>query len=240
MENYVAYANELAKELGLENSYFGDASGWSPTTVGTAEDLVKLGDKAMQNPVFAEIVSKWTVTHPEAGELFSTNVFLDYEGNNVVGIKTGYTEQAGGTYLAAARYQLEDNQEVTVLAAVLTAPSHFQGQQDTMPLLTATRDNFHIKPVLKEGQSLGAYDVPWGDTVTAVVASDVVAPVWGDKVLLPHVQLESIKAPLGSSAQVGAITTDTTTSVPVNLEGSVNPPPIGWRLFYGLKQLLPN
>jgi D-alanyl-D-alanine carboxypeptidase (penicillin-binding protein 5/6) len=133
-EEYVEFANNYVKQLGLANTYIADPSGFSPKNVSTASDLVLLGEQALSNPVIAEIVAQWEVNLPLAGLKYNTNRFLDYKNNGVIGIKSGETDEAGGTYLAAAEYII-DGKPIIIIAVVLGAPNHFAAQKDAMPLL---------------------------------------------------------------------------------------------------------
>ena len=78
MDNYTAYANKLASSYGMENSHFADASGFSAETVSTADDLVRLGDRALRNPVLAEISAKRDAQIPVAGIIHNVTTFLHF------------------------------------------------------------------------------------------------------------------------------------------------------------------
>ncbi len=45
IDEYVAYANQFVKTLGMSHTHVADASGFSPQTTSTAEDLVLLGQE---------------------------------------------------------------------------------------------------------------------------------------------------------------------------------------------------
>ncbi|WP_280271220.1 D-alanyl-D-alanine carboxypeptidase family protein [Nocardia wallacei] len=100
---FIDKMNDTARRLGLAGTHFSDPSGLPyPTghsTFATPADLITLGMRAMQSPVFREIVGSAT-HHVPAGpnnrEHFweTTNLLLhDYPGT--VGIKTGSTDAAG-------------------------------------------------------------------------------------------------------------------------------------------------
>lgn len=147
VEAYLQAANTKTKELGMNNTTYNDVTGFSPQTVSTASDLVLLGEYAMKNPLFEEIVSTWKTTiNNGKTELTNTNVFLDFEGNGVLGIKTGLTDEAGGTYMTAARYKTEKGDEVVALAVTLGAKTHFGAQKSAMPLLEAVEQGFNKIP----------------------------------------------------------------------------------------------
>lgn len=142
LDAYLEVASEKAEELGLENSTFADVTGFSPNSKATASDLIVLADYAMRNPLFSEIVSTWQKTILGDIELTNTNAFLDFEGNGVIGIKSGLTDTAGGTFLTAAKYQLDSGDTVVSLAVTLGAETHFSAQEAAMPLLRAVQSAF--------------------------------------------------------------------------------------------------
>jgi D-alanyl-D-alanine carboxypeptidase (penicillin-binding protein 5/6) len=123
---FIAQLNSEAKTLGMTQTSFADASGYSPQTVSTASDLVKLGQAALANPALADLVGTPTATMPGGATIHN----LDTDLGTVpgwLGIKTGSTPQAGGCLLFAAEHAgpLGASSDVQVIGAVLgqTAPS---------------------------------------------------------------------------------------------------------------------
>jgi D-alanyl-D-alanine carboxypeptidase (penicillin-binding protein 5/6) len=123
---FVAELNSEAKALGMTQTSFADASGYSPQTVSTASDLVKLGQAALGNPALAYLVSTPTATMPDGTTIHN----LDTDLGTVpgwLGIKTGSTPQAGGCLLFAAEHAgpVGSSSDVQVVGAVLgqTTPS---------------------------------------------------------------------------------------------------------------------
>jgi serine-type D-Ala-D-Ala carboxypeptidase (penicillin-binding protein 5/6) len=136
VDAYSDYANELARSLGMTHSDFVDASGFSPATVSTAEDLVKLGEAALQNPVIAEIVAKKSAIIPVAGTVHNTNRLLGTNGIN--GLKTGNTDQAGGVFIGTCAVTLPNGKTVQVISVVMGAPDIDAALDDSVPILAAT------------------------------------------------------------------------------------------------------
>jgi D-alanyl-D-alanine carboxypeptidase (penicillin-binding protein 5/6) len=96
IENFVKKMNEKAKEIGLENTYFSNPTGLDPENLkwdpenkdyfnySTAKDLILLGKYILENyPLIFE---------------FSTqkNKIQLLENQHLIGMKTGYTDEAGG------------------------------------------------------------------------------------------------------------------------------------------------
>lgn len=107
LKEYSAAANSYLKSQGIKNTTVGeDASGLSPTTTSTAADLVKIGQLAMKQPALAEIVAQKEATGlPGVPVIRNVNSLLGQA--NVVGIKTGNTNQAGGVFYIGLQNHLE-------------------------------------------------------------------------------------------------------------------------------------
>jgi D-alanyl-D-alanine carboxypeptidase (penicillin-binding protein 5/6) len=117
---FVADLNTEARTLGMTQTVFADASGFSPQTVSTAADLLKLGQAALANPTLAALVATHSAVMPDG----STIQNLDTDLSTVpgwLGIKTGSTSQAGGCLLFAADHAgpVGGSSEVTVVGAAL-------------------------------------------------------------------------------------------------------------------------
>jgi len=230
MEEYTKYANDLAKRLGMENSNFADASGFSPKTTSTASDLIKLGEKAMQNPVFAEIVKTWEVELPDGNKAQNSNVFLDYNGNGVIGIKTGDTDQAGGVYMTAAEHEV-DGQTIQIITVVMGGKTLTDAQKDAMKIIESSKKGFSTQKVVSSGQIVGSYQVPWQGSIDAVSSQDIYAISWASKPVRVEAKLLDIGQTLATGDIVGEIVVDVghnRVSQPVNLVANIEPPPAAW------------
>ena len=103
---FVQQMNDRAKELGLSNTHFTNAYGFHDSNhYSTAKDVATLLNKALENETFREIfltssyVTKPTEFNPE-GILLESTLFskMDtpyFEGGQILGGKTGYTDEAG-------------------------------------------------------------------------------------------------------------------------------------------------
>ncbi|HAI62922.1 TPA: hypothetical protein DCL89_01715 [candidate division WWE3 bacterium] len=98
-EEFVIWMNGKAKELGLKNTEFFDPSGLDDRSYTTAADLVVLTEYAMRHKEFREIVATvekelpYSELHKYLYLVNQTNLLTTYPG--VIGVKTGYTEEAG-------------------------------------------------------------------------------------------------------------------------------------------------
>lgn len=128
-EEYTAYANNMLQKFNLQNTKVADPSGYSPNTVSTAPELVKLGLIYLENPVLIEIAKQPSSTIPIAGEIKNYNASLNEAG--IVGIKIGFTDEAGRTFIATDL----SNSNNPKVAVVLGAESLPQVMQDTIIIL---------------------------------------------------------------------------------------------------------
>ena len=90
---FVAKMNKTAKELGMKNTHYTDPSGLDKTTVSTAEDQVKLGRAAMEDPVFSEISRPAQLQGPQRAT--SSSNFFGLVPTIAIGIKTGHHHRGG-------------------------------------------------------------------------------------------------------------------------------------------------
>lgn len=110
---FVEWMNIKAAELGLVNSYFADPSGLDDSSFSTAEDLVVLTHNALKYDEFREAVKTvdkeypYSDSHKYISLYNQTNLLTTYPG--VLGVKTGYTEEAG---LCLVTYAVNDGREL--------------------------------------------------------------------------------------------------------------------------------
>ena len=154
--------NKKAKELGCKNSNFANPNGLpNENHYSTAEDMAKIAAYCMQNQKFRNIVStkktSITVTNPQRViDLENTNDLLEvYDGMN--GIKTGYTNAAGGCLAASAK-----RGNVELIAIVMhSADSHTRfddaakildyGFERVKNIRNFDKDKIHRKVFVKNG-----------------------------------------------------------------------------------------
>jgi D-alanyl-D-alanine carboxypeptidase (penicillin-binding protein 5/6) len=104
-EQFVEMMNAKASHLGLLDTHFSNGCGFDgPEHYSTAEDLAKLSEVAMQNPVFRELVREERgLIMPVSGHrpylLHNTNRLLG-RIPGVEGVKTGFTSKAGRCLIA--------------------------------------------------------------------------------------------------------------------------------------------
>lgn len=234
-ESYLQFVNNFAKSLGMRNSFFADASGYSSKTVSTAEDLVKLAVNAMDNPVIAEVAAQEVATIPVAGQIYNVNMLLGSDG--IVGVKTGNTEQAGGCFMAAAVREI-DGKRVVAVSVIMGAPNLYTALQDSRGLIKSVLDGFSITTAVTAGQVVGKYSLPWGNGSTLKTGSAVKVVFW--RAAKPTLQLalpKSPDVPQSAGGKVGSLRVQAgreTIETEIVAESALTKPTWWWRLTHPL------
>ncbi|MFI6089181.1 D-alanyl-D-alanine carboxypeptidase [Streptomyces sp. NPDC051218] len=238
-DEFVAKMNKTAKELGMKNTHYTDPSGLDKTTVSTAEDLVKLGRAAMEDPVFNEISRQ-----PSYKDLNGDkqNNFFGLVPTVAIGIKTGTTTAAGGNILFAAEKKIGGQTRTIIGAALGQYGDNGVANIDevtgvTRKLIEAGQGALKAKTIVKKGDVVGEVDDGLGGTTPVVATKDVKAAGWsgltvklklGDKAgsTVPH----SAKA----GTHVGVLSVgdgkDGAVEVPVALQKDLAEPGLGAKL----------
>ena len=232
MDAYVQAANSFLSSMGLSQTRVADASGFSEKSVSTAEELVLLGQAAMAEPVIADIVNQKEASIPVAGVIRNTNRLLGDSG--IIGIKTGNTDQAGGCYLFAGKHEV-GRQSLVIIGAVLGAPTLDRAMNDGRPLLLRAYDGFSSVGVIKKGQALGYYEVPWtGQGLNAVAERDLDMVTWRSRLPKLNAKLQTIAASTPKNTNVGklkVLSGSNNVYVPAVLEKSAPKPSWQWRIL---------
>jgi serine-type D-Ala-D-Ala carboxypeptidase (penicillin-binding protein 5/6) len=234
---YTAAANLYLKSHDLTQTKVGvqDASGFAPDTTSTARDLVKIGELAMQNPVLAQIVGQSSASGiPRANTVKNVNSLLGTA--NIIGVKTGNTDEAGGVFVSASRTAV-NGRPVTIVTAFIGAPSLFAAMKGSLPLIQSAQANFTHVTVIKVGTVVGSYRLPWGGSVAAVAAKNLSLDSWNGSSVSAAIQLNTLPANTPAGTNVGSITVPKSAfnnrqSIPVKLQTTPTKPPLKWRLLH--------
>lgn len=236
---YSDFANTYVKQLGLTNTHIGsDASGLAPTTTSTASDLVRLGELAMQQPVLAQIVGQPTASGiPMVGTVKNVNFLLGTD--NIVGIKTGNSNEVGGVFVSAARTTV-NGKPVTIITALSNAATLFEALKYSLPLIQSAQTNFTAVSVVKAGAVIGHYHQPWGGTLTAIADKSIATHIWNSTAISPVIHLQSVSTRASVSQVIGSITIPKpaigdTQAIAVKLQIPPTKPTIWWRLLHPLE-----
>lgn len=132
IENYTEYANRMLREYGVEDTRVADASGFSPKTVSTSQDMTKIALLYMNNIVLREIATQDKATLPFVGEIININSSLNED--RIVGIKVGDTDEAGRCFIIADLGE-DDSESKAAVAVVLGAENIETAMQDAKRIL---------------------------------------------------------------------------------------------------------
>jgi len=197
---FVQKMNAEAQALGLKDTRYVDTSGFSAATVSTPADQLILARVVMADPVFASIVRLEQVTIPGVGAVSAVNQLLGVDG--VIGIKTGFTEEAGGNLAFAAKHDAA-GAEVNVYGIVLGQKDRPAAFSVTRTILASLDGNLEFKRVMATGQPIATVETDWGASVDLIVNEDVQLLAWPGLVLTTTVELDAFTAPKSAGDQVG-------------------------------------
>lgn len=231
---FIKKMNATAKELGMKNTTYTDASGLKETTVSSAEDQVKLGNELVRIPALMEITKLPSWKDPSGQVWQNYNRLVPYNG--ALGIKTGTTTKAGGNLLFAATKEV-DGETVTVVGAILgqhTAPIIDTVNAVSKTAMIAAQDALKSAKILKKGDVVGYVDDGLGGHTPVVVTKDVSAVGWtGLKVRLSF-DADDVPHTAKAGTKVGTLTVGDGDSgavkVPVQLQRELTEPGLGAKL----------
>ncbi|WP_223832848.1 D-alanyl-D-alanine carboxypeptidase [Streptomyces venezuelae] len=236
---FVEKMNKTAKELGMKNTHYTDPSGLDKTTVSTAEDLVKLGRAAMENPVFNEISRQ--PSYMDLNNEKQTN-FFKLVPTVAIGIKTGTTTAAGGNILFAAEKKVGGETQTIIGAALGQYGSNGVANIDkvtdvTKNLIAAGQDALKAKTIVKKGDVVGQVDDGLGGTTPVVATKDVSAVGWSGltvKLELDEMKGKTIPNTAKAGTEVGVLHVGDgkgdAVEVPVALQKDLSEPGFGAKL----------
>lgn len=230
-ENYLRFVNNFARSLGMENTNFDDPSGYSPETVSTSRDLVKLAVNAMDNPVIAEIVAQKEADIPVAGRIYNVNMLLGRNG--IVGVKTGNTEEAGGCFMAAAVREV-GGKKIIAVSVIMGAPNLSIALRDSMPLVESVLSGFSEVTIAKAGDEVGTYNQPWAKPIPLRVQSDLRGVVWQDSSVGTKLEIDNPNGIINAGSKVGSVKIDVgrdTAESDIVIADDTSKPSIFWRLI---------
>lgn len=132
--------NKKAEELGLVNTHFVTPHGLDNSEhYTTAYELAKLTDYALENSKFAEIVgTKFTTIYinNQPRQISNTNELLGVL-NGVVGVKTGFTNNAGRCLVTETK-----REDLDIITVVLGADTTKFRTKDSIALIEYTYSNY--------------------------------------------------------------------------------------------------
>ena len=138
--------NDFVDKLGLKNTHFDNSHGLDSSTHYTsAYDLAMITSYALKNPMFKEIVStERMVIEPtelyQARYLKNKNKLL-FKYDNCVGVKTGFTDNAGRCLVNA-----HEENNMQIISVVLNCQPMFE---ECERLTSLALENYTMKEFIK-------------------------------------------------------------------------------------------
>jgi len=233
---FVAKMNGQGRSLGLQATHYADASGLDPATVSTAADQFRLAVRALQMPVFRQIVALPQVRLPAAGLAYNVNAGLGHLG--IDGVKTGSTPAAGGCLVFSAERTVA-GRPATVVGAVLGVPATGAQPSELAAVITASErllrsvGGLERVNVIRPGTVLGRVRTAWGASTAAVAATGVTATGWPGmpaRVTVTALPLHPGIRPGQPIARATVRVGGSVSRIRLNASQSVSAPSLTWRL----------
>jgi len=227
---FVARMNARAQQLGMEDTHFANPHGLhDPEHYTTAYDIFLMAEAAMKNDTFRTIVRSPSYVLPATNlqperTIYSSNGLLSsfyaigYNYGKAIGIKTGYTGEAGRCLASAAVDELGRTFYCVVLGTEDTVDEngrHYWSFSESKRLLEWAFQNFHRVTLLDQDTENVTREVPVtlsdeGDYVLAQPTGEIQATMPSDydpklAELIPDLP-ESVEAPISAGQKLGTIT----------------------------------
>ena len=153
LENFVELMNRRAASLGMTGTHFANPHGLDHGEHhGTARDLAILTAESMKNDTFHAIVSTKTVTL--GGRTYTNHNKLLWRYDGAVGVKTGYTKEAGRILVSCA-----ERGSRRLIAVTIDDPNDWE---DHASMLDTGFSQFESHTIAQAGAVLGVVPVAGG------------------------------------------------------------------------------
>lgn len=146
VQSFATLMNDTARNIGATNSNFTNPHGLDEKYhYTTAYDLALISAYALKNPIFTEIVSTsfYTVPKTNLSEIryFKNKNRLLNSLDGCIGVKTGFTSDAGRCLVSATK-----RQNMTVVCVVLNCGPMFE---ESCSLLNASYNDYEYAHIVK-------------------------------------------------------------------------------------------
>lgn len=212
VEGFAALMNEKAQELGAYETHFVTPNGLDAQGhYTTACDLGRIASYAIQNPDFLSIIQTPSYSFQEINGARTVSVtnrdaFLtSYDG--AIGIKTGFTGEAGYCFVGAARR--ENKTLISVVLASGWPPHKTYKWEDTRSLMNYGMEQYQEKMIISPDYELPTIPVLNGieaDTVPLYLTDSISLLMREDEQVRYIERLpEELEAPVQQGMLVGTV-----------------------------------
>jgi D-alanyl-D-alanine carboxypeptidase (penicillin-binding protein 5/6) len=198
---FVNLMNARARQLGLTDTHFANPDGLdAPGHYSSARDVTKLARVAMRNRFIRETVRLVDAT--AAGRRLHTWNDLLSTFPNLLGVKTGHTNGAGWSQVAAAR-----GRGVTIYATLLGGESREGRNTDLSELLAWGLSRYRTVWAIDGGRMYGTVRTAYGKpAVRAVAARPALRVVHVERPLVERVVLPvEVELPVEKGQRLGEV-----------------------------------
>lgn len=206
--------NRYLSEIGCQNTHFNNPHGLHhPQHQTTARDLVLMTREALKDPVFRNLVMTKRYTRPTTNKqdsmvMVQTNRLIkngsSYYYPKAIGVKTGYTGEAGYNLVAAAK---DDGR--TLIAVVLKCKDRADTFENVkMMFEKAFKQKKMRRRLLKEGmQNLSLNLEGAAQGLKTYIQDEVVVDYFPaeEPTIEAHVQWQTLTLPIHKDQRVGEI-----------------------------------
>ncbi len=225
VDEFANMMNEKARELGCKSTNFVNPNGiHNSKHYTTAYDLYLIAKYAMQNEKFREIVSTTEYTLPatnkytsedrsfkNSNELINPNS-SNYYYPNAIGIKTGFTSQAGNCIVAES-----SRDGLNFIAVVLNGGLTNSGLNarfvDSKKLFDYGYDNFTLTKIIEKNSIVDTVEIPKATKETKkldLIIDDSITVINNKSIdvnsVIPEINLkEDLVAPISAGEVIGTI-----------------------------------
>jgi serine-type D-Ala-D-Ala carboxypeptidase (penicillin-binding protein 5/6) len=166
VKRFVGLMNAEAAELGLDDTRYARPDGLdTPRHYSTAEDTFRLARLAMRQPLVRKLVR--TRTMRVGNRTFRSWNDLLWTFDGVIGVKTGHTDDAGWTQVAAAR-----REGISLYAVVLGSPTRAERNADLTELLEWGFEQYARFTLVREGERYATAAIPFSEERVELVAAE--------------------------------------------------------------------
>ncbi len=174
-EEFVKYANDFMPKNNIRQTVVTDPTGFAPATVSTATDLLRVAEMAVSNPTVTTITKQNNIILPNGTTASSTNLFLPISYGQLIGLKTGFTSEAGSVFIAGVALPNKD----IVTSVVMGADSPSQSQSESLVLAQQIASTYKTRTVVRDNATVFSVPLPWGDAAELYTKAKVEVPIYG-------------------------------------------------------------
>jgi D-alanyl-D-alanine carboxypeptidase (penicillin-binding protein 5/6) len=199
---FVRLMNERARELGLDHTHYVVPDGLDrPGHYSSARDTLTLAREVMKSKLIRKTVARRGGRIEGGRSLYAWNDLLrTYPG--AIGVKTGHTDLAGWSEVAAA-----ERDGITMYAVLLGGPTRAKRNHDLAALLDWGFDHYGRVQLITRGKTYASAAVPFSELHVPLVAAKETEKVvqLGHALVVRVVAPKMLELPVERGERVGEI-----------------------------------